>query len=319
MGREAEKRAENEATLQALKGRVQAEILGARDRMDTIAQNNALLEHSARQQRLWRDARRRERDRQAHQQALEANREELARAGEVRAHRQISIRLAQARLQDLEAETAGLGSRLADTLRFIDEQRMELLQNLTDCLQIRMEPAGTLRILHYTIPIDGNYNRLPPDDLNALLGHIAQITVHLSRVFQVRLPLELVPCSPVPYFKLGGAEETLLLWMDPQDTTGRGVDRFVTALGLLNYCITWLASVVLAEPHHWNGLANLDMLLAWTPAPYAPPSPLRCAVAEVVRETFYSWNVHTGDGVRSAIPFPRLADLISFNLARFEP
>jgi len=157
---------------------------------------------------------------------------------------------------------------------------------------------------------------LPPDDLNAALGHVAMLVQHIARIFKIELPFELHACQPVTYFNLGGKEK-LLLWLDPKDVVGRGLGRFVTALGLLNFCITWIATIIMAEHEmlsDWNGLYNFWLLFQWKPE-YKPRCP-SVSLTTIMQETFHSWNLHTGDGLNAFIPHDRLEHWMHSHLSR---
>lgn len=158
---------------------------------------------------------------------------------------------------------------------------------------------------------------MAPDDLNAVLGHVAQITVHMSRIFGVVLPFDLFPNLPITYFRHGpDSNDRLLLWMDSSDTTGHTINRFVTAVALLNFCITWLASAVLPVDtvHSWNGLESFWLIINnWSPDKqlHRPCGSL----AQVLRETMYTWNLHTGDNATPAISLERLSIIMQSRLA----
>jgi hypothetical protein len=158
---------------------------------------------------------------------------------------------------------------------------------------------------------------MAPDDLNAVLGHIAQITVHVSRIFGVVLPFDLIPNLPITHIRHGpNSNDCLLLWMDLSDTTGHTINRFVTAVALLNFCIAWLASVVLPADtvHSWNGLENFWHIIDnWSPGHqlHRPSSSL----AQVLRETMYTWNLHTGGNATLSISLEKLTIIMQSRLA----
>lgn len=153
---------------------------------------------------------------------------------------------------------------------------------------------------------------MAPDDLNAVLGHVAQITLHMSRIFGVGLPFDLVPNMPITYIRVGSeTNDRILLWMNSQDPTGRTVGKFVTAVALLNFCITGLASAVLPADSidSWNGMRNFWAIVnGWT-ADMTLHRPT-ASLVQVIRETVYSWNLHTGDNVIPCITLERLTSIM---------
>lgn len=220
-------------------------------------------------------------------------------------------------LEEMNKEVMELEEELNEATVQVHEQQSQVISNLLIAFGISMEPPH-LNLLHFKLPLDNNYNRLSPDDMNGVLGHLALLTVHLGKVFGVELPFDLIPCRPLTYFKLS-TKEHLMLYLDPNDTLGRGVAKFVTALGLFNFTLAWLASVLLPaeKVHLWNGPENLWAILHWNPAYEMTPPKASLEVA--LRETIHCWNLHTGDGVTAAIPIDRLERILHRNITNIRP
>lgn len=219
-----------------------------------------------------------------------------------------------AELDEMDRLELKLKEEYAEAARQVHQQQSRVLANVIKAFGISMN-RPSLHILHFILPLDNNYNRLPPDDMNGVLGHVSMLTVHFAKVFDIELPFELVPCRPLTFFKLS-AKENLMLYLDPRDTLGRGIAKFVTALGLLNFSLAWLASILLPAElvHQWNGLENLWSILQWQPE-YKMKAP-KVSLGNVLRETMHCWNLQTGDGVASAVPIDRLERIMHRNLTQ---
>lgn len=195
-------------------------------------------------------------------------------------------------------------------------QQKDILENVRKCFAIKIS-GSYLQVLHFKIPIDGDLNRLPVEDMNGVLGHISQILVHVAKLFNLPMPFELVPCLPLTFFRL--VDMKLLLWLDPDDTSMTAVERFVTALALFNYNMAWVAwclgSLTFGDKIDYNGIYYLDMILsANTGRPLQKPSLQTLSIEEAVKLTFQRWKLFTGDNLKPAMSTSRLAKILEANL-----
>lgn len=204
-------------------------------------------------------------------------------------------------------------SKIQEELK--DRQR-QVLNNVRNRFTIK-STGSSLQILHYKVPLDGDLNRLPVEDMNGVLGHISQIIVHVSKTFGLKLPFDLVPSLPVAFFRLMDAK--LVLWLDPDDTSMKAVERFVTSLALFNYCVTWVAWCLgvlnVEDKLDYNGIRYLSLLLSATQEqPLQKPSLAVISVEEAVSATFQRWRLFTGDNLTPAISSQRLWRILEAHL-----
>jgi hypothetical protein len=195
-------------------------------------------------------------------------------------------------------------------------ERKNILVNVRKCFAVKIS-GSIMQILHFKIPIDGDLNRLPVEDMNGVLGHISQILVHVGKLFDLPMPFELIPCMPLTFFRL--MDTKLLLWLDPDDTSMKAAERFVTALALFNYSMAWVAwclgTLTFADKIDYNGIYYLDLILnADTDKPLQKPSLQTLFIDDAVKMTFQRWKLFTGDNLNPAISTARLGRIMDANL-----
>lgn len=206
--------------------------------------------------------------------------------------------------------------KLTEVSQTLNLERKNILDNVRKCFAIKIS-GSFLQILHFKIPVDGDLNRLPVEDMNGVLGHISQILVHVAKLFDLPMPFELTPCLPLTFFRL--MDTKLLLWLDPDDTSMKAVERFVTSLALFNYSMAWVAwclgTLTFTDKIDYNGIYYLDLILsADTDKPLQKPSLQTLSIDDAVKTTFQRWKLFTGDNLNPAISTARLGRIMEANL-----
>lgn len=244
----------------------------------------------------------------------------------------------QTRSLEDQSKLAKLQITLKETVQEVEQQQKDILANIVNCFDIHLSEDGeNLLFLDHTIPLSGNFCRLPPDDLNAVLGHISQIIIYIANTFEIHLPFELVTCRPITYFRLVSTSSSwhgtkLALWLNPKDTGSREMSSFVTSIALLAYNVAWsqwsLGVGISPENHQNTSEANsVDFNLVkslWSilglrssdlPIVRRRPSLNACSLDKALSINFEIWNAFSGDNLSPALSSQRLKILLEENLS----